>query len=130
MRSPPGSGSCRWSNIDAITNVIVPTQMPNAIASPPMIVIPDIHQHAEAELEVERQAGDPGEAAAVAQPSLCCVTPPNVASARRRASSGDKPFFPHEPMGLHVDVETHLFVRPRLGGTRCEQETQARARSS
>ena len=40
MRSPPGSGSVGWTSIVTISKVTAPTQIANAMATPPMIVSP------------------------------------------------------------------------------------------
>jgi hypothetical protein len=86
-----------------------------------------LREHAEREPEVEREAAEPGEAAAVAHLLLVALD----------AAEGDEgpaarlhrvEALPHQPRGLHLDVERHLLVHPRLGAASIEKETEAGTR--
>ncbi len=120
MRSPSGSGSVGLTNSITISKTTTPTQMANAIASPPTIV-------------------SPGYLTSIRPPSLrSSVSPPSHAQPPRvparlpvllhpaerdrrlpaRLRGVQAPLAP-EPLGFHVHVEAHLLahLRPELVGS-------------
>ena len=87
-----------------------------------------LHEHPDAELQVERQAAEPGGAAALAQRLAMLL---HAAEGRERAPSrlvAIEPLLAHEPLRLHLDVEADLVVDPRLGGARARGGAGARGR--
>ena len=134
MRSPSGSGSLVLVIMPNIWKVTAPNQMPNAIASPPMSVRPGIlDEHSEAQLQVERQAAEPGGAAAIAHgfPVIVHAAERGERSATRFVAR--KPGLAHEAVRLHVEVKAELLVRARLaraGGTGTAARVRATRRAS
>ena len=87
-----------------------------------------LHQHAEAEPEVERQSAEPGEAASGAEclPVLFGAAegderpPPRFGAVEARLAD--------QPLRLHVEVEAEFPVHPGFGGAASEHEAEPRAR--
>src|SRR5688500_8687524 len=92
MRSAPGSGSVGLTTIVTISKTTAPTQMANAIASPPTTVRPGYFTSIRAP-SLRSSDSPPSQASprSSRSASLCRSTPPKATSARRRASPVGNP---------------------------------------
>ncbi len=86
-----------------------------------------LHEHADAEPEVEIQSAEPGQAATVAHVLLVALHAAERDQGLPSALVGLETLLAHEALGLHLEMEAEFLVHTRLCGAATEQEAHARA---